>query len=56
MPAGAGKQSTRERLVEAAGRLFAEKGFAGATVREIWDAAGASDPVRSYGHAPVEPR
>ncbi len=48
MPAGADKQSTRERLIEAAGRLFAEKGFAGATVREICDAAGANVAAVNY--------
>ncbi len=48
MSAGADKHSTRERLVEAAGRLFAEKGFAGATVREICDAADANVAAVNY--------
>jgi AcrR family transcriptional regulator len=33
---------TRERLLDAAERLFAERGFAGTSVREITDVAGAN--------------
>jgi AcrR family transcriptional regulator len=37
MPAG---DETRNRLLQAAGQVFAEKGFAGASVREICQCAG----------------
>ncbi|MGH7174339.1 MAG: CerR family C-terminal domain-containing protein [Gemmataceae bacterium] len=38
----------RERLLEAAGEIFAEKGFKGATVREIIDRAGANIAAVNY--------
>jgi AcrR family transcriptional regulator len=38
----------RERLVEAAERLFAERGFEGASVREITTAAGCNVAAVSY--------
>jgi len=38
----AAKQSTRQCLIEAAGRLFAEKGFKETTVRDISEKAGAN--------------
>jgi len=40
--------NTRERLLETATELFAEKGYAGTSVREIVDRAGVSKPVLYY--------
>src|SRR5579872_740133 len=39
---------TREKLIEAAGRVFAEKGYQGATVREICRQAGANVASVNY--------
>jgi AcrR family transcriptional regulator len=39
---------TRERLLEAAGEVFADKGFASATVREICQLAGANLAAINY--------
>jgi len=39
---------TRTRLLEAAGEVFAEQGFRGATVREICDRAGANIAAVNY--------
>ena len=39
---------TRERILEAAGELFAEGGFRGATVRNICDRAGANVSAIKY--------
>lgn len=39
---------TRERLLEAAGEVFAEKGFRGATVREICQRANANVAAVNY--------
>ena len=39
---------TRERLLETAGRVFAEKGFRATTVREICDRAGANIAAINY--------
>lgn len=41
-------QDTRKALVDAAARVFVERGFHGATVREIADAAGFTNPVLHY--------
>ena len=39
---------TRERILDAAERFFAERGYAGASVREITDAAGANLGAINY--------
>ena len=40
--------NAKERLLETATELFAEKGYAGASVREIVEKAGVSKPVLYY--------
>ena len=40
--------NARERLLETATEIFAEKGYAGTSVREIVDLAGVSKPVLYY--------
>jgi AcrR family transcriptional regulator len=48
-PQGAESESgTRERLINAAGEVFAERGFRDATVREICAAAGANVAAVNY--------
>jgi AcrR family transcriptional regulator len=42
------ENNPRERLLETATELFAEKGYAGASVREIVEKAGVSKPVLYY--------
>ena len=42
------ENNARERLLETATELFAEKGYAGASVREIVEKAGVSKPVLYY--------
>jgi len=39
---------TRQRLLEAAGEIFAERGFRNATIREICDRAGANVAAINY--------
>ena len=41
-------EKTRHRLLNAAGQVFAEKGFRGATIREICDRAGANIASVNY--------
>jgi TetR/AcrR family transcriptional regulator len=41
-------ESVRERLILAASRLFAQKGYASTTVREIVENAGVTKPVLYY--------
>ncbi len=48
MPESANDYSTRRRLIEAAGRLFAEKGFKETTVRSICEQAGANLAAVNY--------
>ena len=45
---GPGETGGRERLIRAAGRLFAEKGYAGTSVRDILRAASVTAPVLYY--------
>jgi AcrR family transcriptional regulator len=45
---GSGDSSTRERLLQSATEVFAEKGFRGATVAEICEAAGANIAAVNY--------
>jgi AcrR family transcriptional regulator len=42
------EQHTREKLLAAASKVFAEKGFHGATVKQIADAAGCNVSLISY--------
>lgn len=44
----AGRYGTRERLLDAAAVLFAERGYRGATLREIADRAGANMAAANY--------
>ena len=41
------KQRTRERVLSAARRLFTERGYEGATIRDIAQAAGMNSPTHS---------
>lgn len=43
-----GDESTKDRLLECALRLFATKGYAGTSVREIIEEAGVTRPVLYY--------
>ena len=45
---GSLENNSRERLLETATELFAEKGYAGTSVREIVEKAGVSKPVLYY--------
>jgi AcrR family transcriptional regulator len=44
----AGSDGTRDKLIEAAGRVFAERGYYSATVREICRRAGANVAAINY--------
>jgi len=46
--AGGGPAATRRRLLDAAGALFAARGFRGATLREIAERAGANLAAVNY--------
>src|SRR5579863_9420821 len=39
---------TRNKLIEAAGHVFAERGYRSATIREIWRRAGANVAAVNY--------
>jgi AcrR family transcriptional regulator len=43
-----GARGTREKLIEAAGQLFAARGFEGATAKEISERAGANPAAVNY--------
>lgn len=45
---GSDEQATRQRLLNAAGEVFAERGFRGATVKEICDGARANIAAINY--------
>ena len=47
-PEGGRGADTRERLLDAAERIFAERGFAGASMRAVTQAAGASVSAANY--------
>jgi AcrR family transcriptional regulator len=47
-PPTPGDPNVRQRLLQAAAELFAQKGYAAATVREIVAAAGVTKPVLYY--------
>jgi len=47
-PDGSPEPNARERLLETAIGMFAEKGYAGTSVREIVEQAGVSKPVLYY--------
>jgi AcrR family transcriptional regulator len=47
-PGDSSKPNARERLLETAIDMFAEKGYAGTSVREIVEQAGVSKPVLYY--------
>lgn len=44
----AASDPTRDKLLEVAGRIFADRGFRSATIREICDAAGANVAAVNY--------
>src|SRR5581483_7824918 len=47
-PESAGSLETRQRLLEAAGEIFAEQGFHNATVRDVCQRAGANIAAVNY--------
>ncbi len=47
-PEGGRGADTRERLLDAAERIFAERGFEGASIRAVTQAAGASVSAANY--------
>ena len=49
-PKGTGAQSTRDLILDAAERRFAERGFAGVSVREIASDAGLKNQASLYHH------
>lgn len=49
-PKGGGAQSTRDLILDAAERRFAERGFAGVSVREIASDAGLKNQASLYHH------
>jgi len=49
-PKGSGTRSTRDLILDAAERRFAERGFAGVSVREIASDAGLKNQASLYHH------
>lgn len=47
-PAGRSSEETKSSLLDAAARLFADKGFAGASIREIAEAANLQSAMIAY--------
>jgi AcrR family transcriptional regulator len=53
-PTSAERRSTREQLLETAGQVFSEKGFAGATGKEICERSGANAAAVVYHFGGME--
>ena len=53
-PVPSRRQSTREQLLETAGRVFSEKGYAGATGKEICERSGANAAAVVYHFGGME--
>src|ERR1700751_109235 len=48
------RRSTREQLLEVAGQVFSEKGFAGATSKEVCERSGANAAAVVYHFGGLE--
>jgi AcrR family transcriptional regulator len=49
-----GEQAVRDRILESDTQLFAERGYGGASVREIVESAGVTKPVLYYHYGSKE--